>query len=107
MKSCTKPSCARPGAAVLAYDYAEKRAILDDAGGGELSPHVYVLCNACAEKLRPPNGWRLDDLRAKPPLFLDRIPAAVPVSVGASPDEEDGDHAPDTSRRQLFFGYSG
>lgn len=105
MKSCTKPNCARPGAAVLAYDYSAKRAILDDPGDGELSPHVYVLCSSCAGKLRPPNGWSLEDLRTKPPLFLDRPPTPVSVSVGGS-DGDELEPVAEASRRQLFFGYS-
>lgn len=102
MSPCSKPGCANPGAAVLAYDYAERRAVLDDPPDGEVSPHLYVLCTRCAERLTPPRGWTLDDARAEPPLFLERLqeraePAAVEV---LAPPEE-------TSRRQqLFFGYS-
>lgn len=106
MNLCTKPSCARPGAVVLSYDYATKKAILDDPDHGELSPHVYVLCNRCAEKLRPPNGWELQDLRSEPPLFLD--PATpVAVGVGATSQEPEPEPVVEPSRRQLFFGYSG
>ena len=105
MNLCTKPSCARPGAVVLSYDYAAKRAILDDPDRGELSPHVYILCNRCAEKLRPPKGWELDDQRSKPPLFLDEQDQfVVAVGAGAEPEQE---LAPESARRQLFFGYSG
>lgn len=70
MNLCSKPGCTRAGAALLGYDYAARRAVLGDPPAtGEISPHVYVLCAACAEKLRPPQGWLLDDLRAAPPLF--------------------------------------
>lgn len=106
MNLCTKPSCARPGAVVLSYEYATKKAILDDPADGQLSPHVYVLCNRCAEKLRPPNGWELEDLRSKPPLFLDP-PDRMTVGVGAAAAEAEPEPAPEISRRQLFFGYSG
>lgn len=105
MNLCTKPSCARPGAVVLSYDYAAKRAILDDPAAGELSPHVYVLCNRCAEKLRPPKGWELADQRDKPPLFLDQQ-NQVAVGVGAATGAPEQDPLPEPSRRQLFFGYS-
>lgn len=105
MNLCTKPNCTRPGAVVLSYDYAAQRAILDDPEDGELSPHVYVLCTGCAERLRPPQGWELHDLRSKPPLFLD--PAEPAAAVASAAVEAYGDPAPEPARRQLFFGYSG
>lgn len=100
MSSCSKPGCANPGAAVLGYDYAARRAVLDDPSG-DVSPHAYVLCTRCAEKLTPPRGWVLDDNRAEPPLFLDRVKEredAPAVESLPAPEEP--------ARRQLFFGYS-
>lgn len=98
MNSCSKPGCANPGAAVLGYDYSQRRAVLDDPDG-DVSPHAYVLCTRCAEKLTPPRGWTLDDNRAEPPLFLDRLKdRAEPAAVDAPAEEP--------SRQQLFFGYS-
>lgn len=101
MTTCSKPGCANPGAAILGYDYAARRAVLDDPPQGEVSPHAYVFCTRCAERLTPPRGWVLDDHRAEPPLFLDRAKdRAEPAPVEALPP-------PDESRRQqLFFGYS-
>ena len=103
MNLCTKPNCARPGAVVLAYDYADRKAILEDAPAGQLSPHVYVLCLRCAERLRPPRGWELDDRRLEPALFLERERDLVAAAT-EQPSEELGEST--TSRRQLFFGYS-
>ena len=100
MNLCSKPSCTRPGAVVLAYDYAERKALLDDPAAGELSPHVYILCTRCAEKLRPPRGWELEDRRCEPPLFLER--GATLVTIPPEPQEPEVE----SSRRQLFFGYS-
>jgi hypothetical protein len=99
---CSKPGCGNPGAAVLGYDYADRRATLDDPSV-EVSPHAYVLCTRCAERLTPPRGWILDDLRAEPPLFLDRkeraeSAAAAAAETLAAPGEPE--------RRQLFFGYT-
>ncbi len=103
MNLCSKPSCTRPGAVVLAYDYAERKALLDDPSTGELSPHVYILCTKCAEKLSPPKGWELEDRRSEPPLFVERIPAEImTIAVG---EAEEPQPEPST-RRQLFFGYS-
>ncbi|MDQ3981921.1 MAG: DUF3499 family protein [Actinomycetota bacterium] len=102
MNPCAKPGCPNPGAAVLAYDYSDRRAVIDDPPADEISPHIYVLCTRCAERLTPPRGWVLDDARGAPPLFLDSVrereePAAVEVL--APPDEP-------PRRQQLFFGYS-
>ena len=103
MNLCSKPGCPNPGAAVLGYDYADRRAMLDDPPAGEISPHAYVLCTRCAEKLTPPRGWVLDDLRAEPPLFLDRMkerrgPERDPVEALPPPEP--------ARRQQLFFGYT-
>lgn len=102
MNPCSKPGCANPGAALLGYDYAERRAVLDDPPDGEVSPHSYVLCTRCAEKLTPPRGWTLDDNRAEPPLFLERVvkERETPAAVEALPPPEE------PRRQQLFFGYS-
>ena len=101
MNTCSKPGCANPGAAILGYDYAARRAVLDDPTSVEVSPHAYVLCTRCAEKLTPPRGWVLDDNRAEPPLFLDRVKdRSAPAAVEALPPPEH------PRRQQLFFGYS-
>jgi hypothetical protein len=42
--------------------------LLDPEPGGR-SPHLYALCERCAENLRPPRGWILDDRRLKPALW--------------------------------------
>lgn len=101
MNLCSKPGCAHPGGAVLAYDYAARRAVLDDPPGHEVSPHLYVLCMRCAEKLTPPRGWVLDDRRATPPLFLDRAKEREERTEAALPPPREPER-----RQQLFFGYS-
>lgn len=103
MNPCSKPGCGNPGAALLGYDYADRRAVLDDPPEGEVSPHSYVLCNRCAGKLTPPRGWVLDDHRAAPPLFLDRIAERRSEEPAAG---ETLAPAEDPRRQQLFFGYS-
>ena len=103
MSLCSKPGCANPGAAVLAYDYAARRASLEDPiGQGEVPPHLYVLCALCADTLTAPRGWTIEDRRSEPPLFLrrealTRLPAAAPEAIEEEPPAE---------RRQLFFGSS-
>ena len=91
---------------MLAYDYAARKAILEDAPQGQLSPHVYVLCIRCAERLRPPKGWELEDLREEPALFLDKVPDLVRSSAQQVEEAPVEEPAMATSRRQLFFGYS-
>ena len=59
-----------PAAVVLGYNYAERRAVLEEGRGAEPSPHAYGLCVGCADRLQPPRGWTLDDRRASPALFL-------------------------------------
>lgn len=90
---------------MLAYDYADRKAILEDAPAGQLSPHVYVLCLRCAERLRPPRGWELEDLREQPALFLESTKDLVGAAAAAA-QEEPAEEAVGSSRRQLFFGYS-
>ena len=106
MSTCSKPGCTRPGGALLSYDYQARLATLTDPPEvGEVSPHLYVLCTVCAEKLNPPRGWLLDDMRSEPPLFVtpEREPApATPLPVVLH--EEGEEEAP--FRRQLFFGSS-
>ena len=71
---CSKPSCSRPGSALLAYDYAARVAVLEDPPEGEISPHFYALCSPCANGLQPPRGWDLVDLRGGPRLFVPSRP---------------------------------
>lgn len=89
---------------MLGYDYASRLALLEDPPeSGRLSPHLYVLCVPCAERLRPPRGWVLEDVRTTPPLFV----AGDRASTGSvSVEEQIEEPEPATHRRQLFFGYS-
>lgn len=110
MNICSKPGCTRAGAAVLGYDYAARLALLQDPPEtGAVSPHLYVLCAHCAERLRPPQGWMLDDTRSEPPLFVAAEPPVGPLVLhdGSGLDEgSENDSEEASSRRQLFFGYS-
>lgn len=102
MNTCSKPGCTRAGAALLGYDYAARLALLEDPPSeGRVSPHLYLLCASCAERLRPPQGWILEDARSEPPLFV-----AADNPVGRAIDLEEAADEPEVHRRQLFFGYS-
>lgn len=103
MTHCSKPGCAQIASVVLAYDYAQQMVVLDDATGGDISPHHYPMCLRCTEKLKPPRGWTIDDRRVAVPLFAsERSDHRVPVGAESSAIDE----AEDDAGRQLFFGSS-
>ncbi len=104
MNHCSKPGCTQVGGAVLSYDYDARLAFLDDPPDGQVSPHAYVLCISCADRLDPPRGWLLDDRRSEPPLFVpggDRDPYQPAEAADPSEVPE-----PIEMKRQLFFGHS-
>lgn len=103
MSFCSKPGCTGVGAAVLGYDYSERLATLADPEVHELSPHLYVLCGECAERLTPPRGWTVEDKRVKPPLFAERDTAVTILEIAPPASRR-----PDETfvRQQLFFGSS-
>lgn len=86
---------------VLAYDYGARRVLLHDPEPGQLSPHVYAMCTGCAERLTPPRGWYVEDLRAEPPLFLDDDEVSHVTSTADEPARLEP-----SGTRQLFFGTS-
>lgn len=86
---------------MLSYDYASGRALLDDPTD-IVSVHHYILCSVCAEKLRPPQGWILEDYRSKPRVFVHR----EPDPFAGAPDADDEDLGDELDRKQLSFGYS-
>lgn len=101
MNLCSKPRCARPGSVALAYDYSDRRALLVDHPEGELSPHLYALCISCAEGLRPPRGWTIEDRRSEPPLFGDG--GTISVATIVEDELEDPELELEVTR-QLFLG---
>jgi len=48
----------------MSYDYRQ-RSVWIQALGRERDPHVYELCEVCAQKMTPPQGWVLTDVRAR------------------------------------------
>ena len=69
MAYCMKPGCRSPAAVVLAYNYAQRLVLLEDAPAGPLPPQTYALCSSCADALTPPRGWELRDERERPRLY--------------------------------------
>ena len=74
---------------VLAYDYGARKVLLHDLDRGQLNPHVYAMCDLCAERLTPPRGWYVEDLRTGPPLYDEYVDA-------------DGDDFAAANRRAFF-----
>jgi hypothetical protein len=75
-RSCDRPVCEGPATASLTYDYAGRRAWLDDLDDDH-DPHAYDLCTEHADRLTVPRGWACDDRRsAVRPLF--HVQAAGP-----------------------------
>ena len=104
MTHCSKPACSQIASVVLSYDYTAQKVVLDDATGGEISPHDYAMCLRCAEKFTPPRGWAVDDRRVAVPLFAsERVESRI--AVGAESTMDHFDHESDAGR-QLFFGSS-
>ncbi|HVF54357.1 MAG TPA: DUF3499 family protein [Actinomycetota bacterium] len=80
MNHCSKPRCTSTATTVLAYDYSSRQVALDDFGDEPLSPHLYVLCRQCADRLRAPLGWELLDRRV---VVLDE-PQATPFGFSGA-----------------------
>lgn len=62
-RSCARPGCSLPATATLSYDYASRTVWLE-AVHTEAHPANHDLCTRHADRLSPPNGWRLEDRRA-------------------------------------------
>jgi len=105
MTHCSKPGCAQIASVVLAYDYGDQTVVLEDATGGDISPHHYAMCLRCSEKLKPPRGWTVDDRRVAVPLFAsERSERRAPTALQpVRPEPVQAAHDPG---RQLFFGSS-
>ena len=107
MTRCSKPACAEIASVVLAYDYGSQAVVLDDATGADISPHHYAMCLRCAEKLKPPRGWTIEDRRVAVPLFASERPERSELQreerrLVTSEDRSLDDRS--DSGRQLFFG---
>ena len=48
---------------MLGYVYGSQQMVLADLTEVNVSPHEYLLCAPCSERLKPPRGWDLEDRR--------------------------------------------
>lgn len=61
-RACARPGCGEAARATFVYDYQERTTWLDELAG-ERHPMAYDLCDAHADALTVPRGWRLVDRR--------------------------------------------
>jgi hypothetical protein len=63
-RQCARPGCSTTASATLVYDYGQRSSWLEPLTD-EPHPMAYDLCDAHADSLTVPRGWRLDDRRAR------------------------------------------
>ncbi|MEY3019204.1 MAG: hypothetical protein RLZZ272_188 [Actinomycetota bacterium] len=89
-RSCVRPGCSQPPVATLRFAYDEQRAWLEPLVV-RVEPGAYDLCDAHAERTRPPNGWALSDRRPRDPQPVAGSPPidpgsdVAPVAPGPTP----------------------
>ena len=66
---CARPTCSRPAAATLSYQYARKAAVLGGLHPDD-DPAHHDLCPPHADRLSVPQGWVLYDQRVPEPPVL-------------------------------------
>lgn len=72
-RQCSRSGCAEEAVSTLTYQYARSQVWLDDLSG-ERDPHAYDLCQRHTARLSVPNGWRLEDRRARRQLAYSVVP---------------------------------
>lgn len=68
-RQCSRTGCALAATATLSYQYARSVAWLDELAA-DRDPHSYDLCERHTGRLSVPNGWRLEDRRARRELAV-------------------------------------
>lgn len=66
-RQCARPGCSQVAVATLTYDYSSQAAWLDRLAP-EPHPMTHDLCEAHAQRLSVPQGWRLEDRRMIAPI---------------------------------------
>ena len=71
-RTCSHSGCQWPAVASLGFDYASRRAWIDELPPRP-QPSTYDLCAVHAGRFKPPQGWETEDRRSLPePLFHPR-----------------------------------
>jgi hypothetical protein len=61
-RQCARPGCSLQASATLTYHYGQQAAWLERLAA-ESHPMAHDLCDAHADRLSVPQGWRLEDRR--------------------------------------------
>ncbi len=72
-RQCSRSGCAEAAISTLSFQYAQSFVWLDDLSD-ERDPHSYDLCQRHTVRLSVPNGWRLEDRRARRQLAYSSVP---------------------------------
>jgi hypothetical protein len=67
-RHCARPGCGQPATATLTYRYGDQTAWVERLAS-ESHPMTHDLCEAHADRLSVPRGWRLEDRRFVSPLL--------------------------------------
>jgi hypothetical protein len=78
-RHCARPGCGQPATATLTYDYRGQAAWLERLSP-EAHPMTHDLCDAHADRLSVPLGWRLEDRRVVSPLVVPHFQAELVAS---------------------------
>ena len=74
-RQCARPGCSHQATATLTYHYGHQTAWLERLAA-EAHPMAHDLCEAHADRLSVPQGWRLEDRRVIA-QFVQRVPAQL------------------------------
>jgi len=64
VRGCAKTGCDGRAIATVALSYGPKEVLIGDLTG-ERDPNLLDLCRSHTDRLSPPLGWKLTDLRSR------------------------------------------
>ncbi|MCA1838894.1 MAG: DUF3499 family protein [Actinomycetota bacterium] len=78
-RTCSRSGCQWPAIATLGFDYANKKAWLEELKPKH-EPATYDLCAVHSERFSPPKGWQAEDHRllAEPLFHVSPMPTSTP-----------------------------
>jgi uncharacterized protein DUF3499 len=74
VRACSKNRCSQPASATVEIRYGPREVVLFDLPG-EHDPNHLELCHEHADRLVPPIGWALHDVRGDGAVELEAAPA--------------------------------
>ena len=85
-RQCARPGCSQVAVATLTYDYGSQAAWLDRLAP-EPHPMTHDLCEAHAQRLSVPQGWRLEDRRMIAPIGTKAAAQAAAQAAAEGTDD--------------------